>query len=116
MKMFFMSLVSMLSLSAFAAEKCEIKLVTKDAKWFPTQYEANQYCAPYKLLGCNVSNPSVGRWNTDINFNEVFKAVNDDFKTARVEAYRKYFNSIEGRALYKMPLTFSLSFDCKPSY
>lgn len=116
MKMFFLSLVSMFSLSAFATEKCEIKLSTKESKWFQTQYEAAQFCVPYTMIGCRVYNPEAGRWNSIIDFNEVFKSVNDDFRVARQSAYKSYFKSLEGRAIYKMPLTFSLSFDCKPSY
>lgn len=100
----------------FSAEVCQMKISTKDSQWFKTRYEAQKYCDNYGALGCRVYNPEAGRWNSQIDFSEVFKSENDDFKAARTETYRSYFNSIESRGLYKTPFSFSVVFNCKSKY
>lgn len=118
MKKFFLLASALVSFSAFAEEQCLIKLSAKDSKWFETQYDAQKHCDAYKQIGCKVTNPESGRWNALIDFNEVFKNVNEDndFKAARKEAYKLYFSALETRGIYRMPLAFSLSFDCKAKY
>lgn len=118
MKNFCLALLAMTSMSAFASEKCDIKLSAKDSKWFNSQYDSEKYCEAYRQVGCKAYSRGQGKWESVISFDEVFGAVNEDndFKAARTEAYRVYFKALEGRGFYRMPLTFTLTFDCKNKY
>ena len=111
-------LLALGSVSAYATEKCDIRLQTKESKWHNSQYDSDKYCSQYKQVGCKTYDRGQGRWESLIDFDEVFGASNDDndFKAARTEAYRVYFRAVESRGFYRMPFVFNLTFDCKNKY
>lgn len=118
MQKFFALLLALVSFSAYADEKCEIKLSANEIKWHASRYEAKKFCESYTQVSCKVVNPSLGRWGSEIKFSEVFVGLSDqdDFKAARTDAYGLYFQSLENKQLYRIPVLFTLSFDCKNKY
>ena len=98
-----------------ASSFCEIRVAIDVIRNFGSYDEAFGWCQQFSFsqTGCYVNQNQRGGFDGIIDFDDIFRGSSNNFRDARVAAYRNYFNWLEGFRIYQLPFAVNLNFNCK---
>jgi hypothetical protein len=127
MKKFLISSLAMLAASSFAfgqedvseesfdSRSCNIRVSIQSSTSYKSRSDADRFCDQFRFsqIKCSVFDRGYSNWDSVIDFNDVFRGRGNSFQESRTEAYRNYFNWLENRRIYNLPVRLVIDFDCR---